>query len=68
METTEYTVCWQIEIIASSREEAAKEALAIQRDPSSEALVFDVYDAGGVHSDSYETINLMTNVLNGENL
>ena len=68
MEMKEYTVCWQIEINALSREDAAKEALKIQRDPSSEALVFDVFDAEGVHSESYETIDLMTNVLNGEDL
>tara|TARA_R110000796_G_scaffold58413_8_gene134999 strand:- start:6816 stop:7007 length:192 start_codon:yes stop_codon:yes gene_type:complete len=40
----QYLVKWEIDIIASSPEEAAKQALTIQRDKTSEALVFDVYE------------------------
>jgi hypothetical protein len=40
---TNYSVQWEIEIKASSPEEAAREALRIQRDPESLATVFDVY-------------------------
>lgn len=37
-----YTVRWEIEIDAETPEEAAREALKIQRDPESTATVFDV--------------------------
>ena len=39
---SEYKVTWIIEVEAESMEEAAREALAIQRDPFSEATVFEV--------------------------
>ena len=42
--TKEYLVTWQIEIEADSAEEAAQEALKIQRDPESIANVFTVSD------------------------
>ena len=38
----EYRVEWVIELSALSPREAAEEALRIQRDPDSTALVFDV--------------------------
>jgi hypothetical protein len=38
----EYTVTWVIEIEAESHEAAARQALAIQRDPESTATVFKV--------------------------
>lgn len=38
----EYRVQWTIDIDASSPEEAAREALAIQRDPASIATVFTI--------------------------
>ena len=38
----EYTVTWTIEVCADSPEEAATEALAIQRDPDSEATCFEI--------------------------
>jgi len=41
----EYMVTWSIEVTASSPEEAAQQALAIHRDPSSLATCFMV--AGG---------------------
>ncbi|MDD1626883.1 MAG: hypothetical protein LUQ26_05320 [Methylococcaceae bacterium] len=41
---TEYNVKWEIELDASSPEEAAKFALAIHRDPESTATVFEVKD------------------------
>lgn len=68
MESKQYTVVWEIQITASSKEEAAKEALAIQRDPESTALVFRVFDDEGEDYDALLTIDLMTNVLNGEDL
>lgn len=40
----EYRVKWDIDIEADSPREAAKEALSIQRDPGSEAVVFEVVD------------------------
>jgi len=40
---TKYRVCWEIDIVASSPEDAARRALRIQRDPASTATVFDVH-------------------------
>lgn len=45
MET--YTVTWEIELDAESPEDAARQALEIQRDPFSSALVFFVQDEMG---------------------
>jgi hypothetical protein len=39
----EYRVVWEIDIHATSPRQAARKALAIQRDASSLATVFDVY-------------------------
>jgi hypothetical protein len=44
---TEYLVTWRIFIEAESPEDAAREALAVQRNPESEATGFDVRDAVG---------------------
>lgn len=50
MKTKSYRVYWEIDIDATSPEAAAREALAIQRDPASTATVFDVYtEARGDH-------------------
>jgi len=43
----EYLVRWEIDIYADSREEAAREALRIQRKPDSIATVFDVVEKRG---------------------
>jgi len=40
----QYLVKWEIDITASSPVEAAKQALGIQRDKNSEALVFNVHE------------------------
>ena len=40
----EYMVIWSIEIDAANPEDAARKALAIQRDTESWALVFHVQD------------------------
>jgi len=40
----QYKVVWTIDIEANSPQEAAKEALAIQRDAGSEAVAFEVKD------------------------
>lgn len=42
-----YLVTWEIDIDADTPEDAARKALAIQRDPASIATVFDVYDCDG---------------------
>ncbi len=42
-----FFVTWEIDIDASSPEEAARKALKIQRDPESVATVFDVFDGDG---------------------
>ena len=39
-----YNVMWEIEIWAATPRQAAKLALAIQRDPASTATVFDVFN------------------------
>ena len=57
----EYKIVWEIDVIASSPEDAAKQALAIQRDPESHALVFHVKNWKQMY-----TVDLMDNVLNGE--
>jgi Subunit ChlI of Mg-chelatase len=43
----EYRVMWEIDLCATSARDAAKQALAIQRDPRSTAAVFDVCRLGG---------------------
>lgn len=43
-----YSIVWEIDVKADTPEEAARKALAIQRNPESIATVFDVYDAEGV--------------------
>jgi predicted ATPase with chaperone activity len=43
----EYRVMWEIDLCATSAREAAKQALAIQRDPQSNATVFAVCRLGG---------------------
>lgn len=40
----EYRVSWEIEVTASSIEDAAEQALEVQRDSSSDAVCFDVID------------------------
>jgi len=44
-----YRVRWEIDLYARSPKDAAKKALAIQRDPASWAVCFDVFpvDGGG---------------------
>lgn len=39
-------VCWEIDVDARTPREAARKALAIQRDPQSIATVFDVQHRG----------------------
>ena len=46
----EYRVTWKIEVDANNPEDAAKQALAIQRDPESTAVVFEVVDEKGNES------------------
>ena len=44
-----YRVTWCIDIEAATPEDAAREALAIQRDPESIATVFEVRDPSGAY-------------------
>lgn len=44
--TKEYTVTWNIDIVADSPEEAAKIARVIQLDPESTAEYFEVREFG----------------------
>lgn len=46
-----YKVQWGIEIEADSPQDAARQALAIQRDPASIATVFTVTTPGGEEID-----------------
>jgi hypothetical protein len=49
----EYHVTWEIEVTADSAQEAAEQALQIQRDPESTATIFSVYNlkiGGRVHT------------------
>jgi hypothetical protein len=48
---TQYLVTWQIFVEARSPEEAARDALAAQRNADSEAICFDVRDDAG-HTDT----------------
>lgn len=43
----DYLVQWEINIVADTAEDAARQALAIQRDPTSHATVFDVFAERG---------------------
>jgi hypothetical protein len=54
-----YRVVWEIDIWAESPFEAAKEALAIQRDPESIATVFKIYTSS--NPEYTYTIDLMAN-------
>ena len=49
----EYLVTWMIDIVADGPVEAAAQALAIQRDPSSEATVFEV-----THIETQKTVQV----------
>lgn len=51
MSKKEYHVTWTIEVDGDSPEDAARNALAIQRDPESSALVFLVTKRGEALTD-----------------
>ena len=53
----EYTIKWEIELDATSKEEAAQKALEILRDPNTTALVFAVKEFDNT-ADEYENIDL----------
>ena len=44
----DYSVTWRIELEAKSREDAARQALEIHRDPGSLATSFEVEDENGM--------------------
>jgi hypothetical protein len=46
---SDFKVEWLINVGANDAVGAAKEALRIQRDPNSQAVVFNVYDENGNH-------------------
>jgi hypothetical protein len=47
----QYRVTWEIDLDAGSFEEAARTALAIQRDPTSTATCFTIVDEDGKSHD-----------------
>ena len=49
-----YTVIWQIEVDAETPQDAASEALKIQRDNESMATVFDVREFGSTSATKYQ--------------
>lgn len=53
----EYRVSWAINIIAANAQEAAAEALRIQRDPESTATVFLVKDKATGVTKSIDLLN-----------
>jgi flavin-binding protein dodecin len=61
---TEYRVIWTVDVDAKSPEEAARLALAMQRDRSSIALVFEVTPKGA--SSGLEVIDLLGTSQYGE--
>lgn len=46
----QYRVMWEIDVWDETPLQAARQALAIQRDPGSTATVFDVYGPTGRHT------------------
>ncbi len=58
--TITYLVTWEIDIEATSPEEAAKQALEIQRDPNSEAVAFTVKRQS---TDEKTDVDLLDNLL-----
>ena len=54
-----YLVKWEIDIWANSPKEAAKEALKIQRDPNSKAVVFKVLENEILCDDAYPYTHLI---------
>lgn len=58
----EFRVAWVVDVDAKNHEDAAKAALAMQRDPRSIATVFEVAprcECGEYHADDLKTIDLM---------
>lgn len=55
---TDYRVIWEIDIDADSPQEAATEALRIQRAPYSTATVFKVIESFGIMGDKTTLIDL----------
>ena len=54
-----YLVEWSIELYAENHEDAARQALAIQRDRNSMATIFNVIDISGEEpSPEFESIDL----------
>jgi hypothetical protein len=45
-----YRVVWEIDVEAESAEDAARQALEIQRDPESTGIIFDVYAEDGYNT------------------
>ena len=54
----EYHVEWAIELDADSPREAAQEALTIQRDPDSIAVVFDVIEFDVIEFGNGESVRI----------
>lgn len=52
-----FRVIWEIDVWATSKEDAAQQALAIQRDPTSIATVFDVLEEGDARNSAFIDLN-----------
>jgi hypothetical protein len=61
----QYLVKWEIDITADSVREAAKQALEIQQDKTSEALAFDVYEKA---TNSETAVNLLDERTEGSDI
>jgi hypothetical protein len=57
---TGYLVCWSVNLWADSFREAAEQALRMQRDPGSTAVVFDIIDSA---TGDRETVDLLEDPL-----
>jgi hypothetical protein len=65
MENKTFNVNWEIEVTATSPKEAARLALEIQRDPSSEAVNFDVEELGNGEKTEVDLSDETTEALTG---
>ena len=54
----EYRVSWTVDVNADSPKEAAKEALKMQRNPESDAVVFKVFERGRMKADGVTFVDL----------
>ena len=61
-----YRVTWEIDVEAETPEDAAKEALSIQRDIDSEAVVFGVTDTDTALHKTVDLLALQVDEINSD--